>query len=127
MRSTDFGNISISTSATRDAISAQISLDHNELARALATHIPEMQASLGGNQRMDVRIDMNGQAAGQGSTGSQGMSASSGDGSPGGQQARGSSAPAYTAGNNNESLNVTATAAIAMVEATHNARLDVTA
>ena len=67
MRSTDFGNISISTSATRDLISAQISLDHGELARTLAAHLPEMQARLGGNQAMDVRIDMNGQATGQGS------------------------------------------------------------
>ena len=65
MRSNDFGNISISTSATRDLISAQISLDHGELARTLATHLPEMQAKFGGNQAMNVRIDMNGQPAGQ--------------------------------------------------------------
>jgi hypothetical protein len=69
LRSNDFGNISISTSATRDLISAQISLDHGELARTLAVHLPEMQARFGGAQVMDVRIDMNGQATGQGGAG----------------------------------------------------------
>jgi hypothetical protein len=65
MRSTEFGNISISTSSTRDLISAQISLDHGELAKTLAAHLPEMQTRLGGNQPMDVRIEMNGASAGQ--------------------------------------------------------------
>ena len=71
LRSNDFGNISISTSATKDLISAQISLDHGELARTLAVHLPEMQARFGGAQVMDVRIDMNGQATGQGGAGPQ--------------------------------------------------------
>jgi len=89
MRSNDFGNISISTSATRDLISAQISLDHGELARTLAAHLPEMQARLGGNQAMDVRIDMNGQAMGQGAGTSPGMSNGSPDGSRGDRQQKG--------------------------------------
>ena len=66
MRSNEFGNISISTSTTRDVVSAQISLEHGELAKTLAAHLPEMQARLGGNQPADVRIDMNGSATGQG-------------------------------------------------------------
>jgi flagellar hook-length control protein FliK len=66
MRSNEFGNISISTSAVKDGVSAQISVDHSELAKSLAAHLPEMQARLGGNQQMDVRIDVNGQRAGQG-------------------------------------------------------------
>jgi hypothetical protein len=86
MRSNDFGNISISTSATRDLISAQISLDHGELARTLAAHLPEIQARLGGNQAMDVRIDMNGQAMGQGAGSSPGMTNGSPDESRGDQQ-----------------------------------------
>jgi hypothetical protein len=90
MRSNDFGNISISTSATRDLISAQISLDHGELARTLAAHLPEMQARLGGSQAMDVRIDMNGQATGQGTGTSPGMSNGSADGSRGDRQQKGS-------------------------------------
>jgi hypothetical protein len=92
MRSNDFGNISISTSATRDLISAQISLDHGELARTLAAHLPEMQARLGGNQAMDVRIDINGQATGQGARTSPGMSNGSPDGSSGDRHQRGSTA-----------------------------------
>ena len=79
MRSNDFGNISISTSATRDLISAQISVDHGELARTLAAHLPDMQERLGGNQAMDVRIDMNGQAIGHRSGTSSGMSNGSAD------------------------------------------------
>jgi hypothetical protein len=90
MRSNDFGNISISTSATRELISAQISLDHGELARMLVAHLPEMQARLGGNQAMDVRIDMNGQATGQGAGTSPGMSNGSADESRGDRQQKGS-------------------------------------
>ena len=60
MRSNEFGNISISTSANRDSISAQISLDHSELAKALAAHLPEMQARLGNVEPHSVRIDLNG-------------------------------------------------------------------
>jgi hypothetical protein len=66
MRSSEFGNISISTSTIKDQVSAQISLEHGELARTLVAHLPEMQARLGGSQPMDVRIDMNGAATGQG-------------------------------------------------------------
>jgi tRNA/tmRNA/rRNA uracil-C5-methylase (TrmA/RlmC/RlmD family) len=74
MRSNEFGNISISTTANKDMISAQISLDHSELAKALASHLPEMQAKLGGTQPMDVRIDMNGASTGQGAGTSGNMS-----------------------------------------------------
>ena len=73
----------------RDLISAQISLEHGELARTLAAHLPEMQARLGGNQPMDVRIDMNGQATGQGTGTSAGMSNGSADPSRSGRQQTG--------------------------------------
>jgi hypothetical protein len=89
MRSNDFGNISISTSATRDLISAQISLEHGELARTLAVHLPEMQARLGGSQAVDVRIDMNGQATGHGAGTSPGTSSGSADGSRADRQQKG--------------------------------------
>jgi hypothetical protein len=98
MRSDDFGNISISTSATRDLISAQISLEHGELARTLAVHLPEMQARFGGNQAMDVRIDMNGQATGQSAGTSPGMSNGSHDGSRGDRQQKGSASSSQSAG-----------------------------
>jgi hypothetical protein len=87
MRSTEFGNISISTSSTRDLISAQISLDHGELARTLATHLPEISAKLG-NQQMDVRIDMNGASVRQSGTPNE-MSNGSADPSRGGRQQTG--------------------------------------
>jgi len=90
MRSNEFGNISINTSATRDLISAQISLDHGELAKTLATHLPEMQARLGGSQAVDVRIDMNGQSTGQGAGTSSGMSQNAADQSRSDRQQRGS-------------------------------------
>jgi hypothetical protein len=96
MRSTEFGNISISTSTTRDVISAQISLDHGELAKALATHLPEMQARLGGNQPMDIRIDMNMQGPGQGAETSSSMSNGSAAQSRGGRQQAGDANPSYS-------------------------------
>jgi hypothetical protein len=106
MRSTEFGSISISTSASRDLISAQISLDHGELAKTLAAHLPEMQARLGSNQVMDVRIEMNGtgtgtgqgagQGAGQGTGTSGSLSNSSSDQSQSGRQQAGNAATSYS-------------------------------
>ena len=64
MRSSEFGNISISTSSTRDQISAQISLDHGELAKTLATHLLEMQSRWSSDQAVDLRIGLNGQGIG---------------------------------------------------------------
>jgi hypothetical protein len=61
IRSDEFGNISIRTSTTRDLLSAQISVDNGDLAKALATHLPEMQTRLENNQAGEVRIDVNGQ------------------------------------------------------------------
>jgi hypothetical protein len=66
MRSNEFGNISINTSATRNLISAQISVDHGELAKAIAANLPDIQAKLGGSQALDVRVDLNGAGFGQG-------------------------------------------------------------
>lgn len=88
MRSAEFGSISIRTSTTPDRVSAQISLDHGDLARALATHIPEMQAKLAGTgQTSHVQIDLNGRGAQGGSNGSSessreahGANANAGDG-----------------------------------------------
>jgi len=92
MRSNEFGNISISTSTTRDQVSAQISLEHGELAKTLAAHLPEMQTRLGGSQPMDVRIDMNGAATGQGTGAFGGTSHGTQDQSHGGRQQAGNMA-----------------------------------
>jgi hypothetical protein len=126
MRSNEFGNISINTSATRDLISAQISLDHSELARTLATHVPEMQARFGGNQAMDVRIDMNGQATGQGMGTSAGMSEGSGDGSRGDRQQRGNSGSSQPSERFVQG-SVAAAAAMPAGEVKLNTRLDIRA
>ncbi|MGD0938466.1 MAG: hypothetical protein ABR905_02055 [Terracidiphilus sp.] len=85
MRSNEFGNISISTSAIRDQVSAQISVEHGELAKTLVAHLPEMQARLGSSQPVDVRIDMNGAATGQG-TGNFGGTSNGSAGQPRGDR-----------------------------------------
>jgi hypothetical protein len=126
LRSTDFGNISISTSATRDLISAQISLDHGELARTLATHLPEMQAKFGGNQTMSVRIDMNGQQPTGQSTGtSAGMSNGSADQSRGDHQQRGSGIPRQSGDVFAGQLNSIPATVLPSAENRLNVRLDI--
>jgi hypothetical protein len=125
MRSSDFGNISISTSATRNLISAQISLEHGELARTLATHLPEMQARLGGTQAMNVRIDMNGQPAGQSTGTSAGTSNESADQSHGDQQQRGSAASNQSAEGFAGQLNSIPAVVLQSAEGTLDVRLDI--
>ncbi len=96
MRSNEFGNISISTSATRDSISAQISLDHGELAKTLAAHLPEIEARLSTNQSVDVRIDTNGARGGLGTGTSGSFSGGSTGDSRGGGQQTGNAASSYS-------------------------------
>lgn len=96
MRSSEFGNISISTTASKDSILARISLDHGELAKALAAQLPEMQARLGGNRQMDVRIDMSGAATGQGTGSSGTMSSGTSDQSSSGKQQSAYAASSYS-------------------------------
>ena len=127
MRSTDFGNISISTSSTRDLISAQISLEHGELARTLATHLPEMQAKFGGNQAMHVRIDMSGQPAGQSGGTSAGMSNGSADQSRGDRQQRSSGTSSQSGEGFTGQLNAISTAVLPSAESRLDARLDIRA
>jgi hypothetical protein len=128
MRSSEFGNISISTSTTRDSISAQISLDHGELAKELAVHLPEMQARLGNNQAVNVRIDMNGGMAGQGTGTSGGMSNGSSEQSRGGgRQQSSDAASSYVSNNAPERQMSTATAAATAGYGRLDARLDIRA
>jgi hypothetical protein len=121
MRSNDFGNISISTSATRDLISAQISLDHNELARTLATHLPEMQTRLGGTQAMDVRIDLNG----LGGATSAAMSNGSANESHGNRQQKGSAPSGHAANGFGEQGRSVAAAVMPSTEGRLDAGLDI--
>lgn len=126
MRSTEFGNISISTSSTRDMISAQISLDHGELAKTLAASLPEMQARLGSNQAMDVRIDTNGTGTMNGAGTSSGMSNGSADQSRGGRQQPGDSSSSRTGYGVQEQQFSSGRAAATTGDARINARLDIT-
>jgi hypothetical protein len=125
MRTNEFGNISIRTSATRDLISAQISLDHGELASTLAAHLPEMQARLGGNQAVDVRIDMNREGSSQGAGMFGGMSNGSADQSRGGRQQAGNPASSYSTNSVAERHSSTSAAAMASENGRPNARLDI--
>jgi hypothetical protein len=126
MRSNEFGNISISTSSTRNLLSAQITLDHGELARALAVHLPEMQAKMGGYQAMDVRIDMNGAGTGQGTGTSSGMPNGSADGSRGERPQAGGTGSSFS-GNGIDALHASpVVAAIGPGEGISSSRLDIT-
>ncbi len=64
MQSDEFGKISITTSATRDAILAQIYVDHSDLARALTSHLPDIQSRFGSAQPFDIRVAMTSGASG---------------------------------------------------------------
>ena len=79
MRTADFGDISIRTSSTRDSISAQISLGHDDLAKTLTAHMPEMQTRLASGEVVDVHIQNNAQSNDfNGSFGSANQNGSSG-------------------------------------------------
>jgi hypothetical protein len=123
MRSNEFGNISINTSATRDSISAQISVDHGELAKTLAAHLPEMQARLGGSGTADVRIDMNGHATGQGTGTSTAMSENQAGQSRGDRQQSGTAG----SGGSADQGRAISTPAMPLAESNSDARLDIRA
>jgi len=126
MRSSEFGNISINTSATRDLISAQISLDHGELAKILTAHLPEMQERLGANQAMDVRIDMNGEQTRQGGGTSDNLSNGSADTSRGGGQQSGNPGSRYSSREGTEQQ-FSSAAAVTKGDGRSNGRLDIRA
>jgi len=126
MRSIEFGNISISTSSSQNSISAQISLDHSELAKTLAAHLPEMQARLGANQPMNVRIDLNGtNTTGQGAGTFGGASHGSANQSQSGRQQPGSAAPDYSGSASVLQFSPVA-AAMASSDGSLNSHLDIT-
>ena len=58
MQSAEFGNISISTSLNHQAISAQISIDHSELGKALAVHLPAIEEKLGSAYGMQAKVEL---------------------------------------------------------------------
>lgn len=72
MQSDEFGKISITTSATRDTILAQIYVDHSDLAKTLTSNLPEIQSRVGGGQSFDIRVATTGGASGMSSNTSTG-------------------------------------------------------
>jgi len=127
VRSNEFGNISINTSATRDLISAQISLDHSELAKTLVTHLPEIQARLGGTQAADVRVDLNGQASGQNAAASGSMQPNAGGHSNGDRQQKANSGTGNSTSGFQEQARAISAAVMPAAELSLYSRLDITA
>jgi hypothetical protein len=125
MRSSEFGNISISTSVTRDVISGQISVDHGELAKTIAAGLPEMQARLGGNQAVDFKIETNEAGIAHGAGTSSGMPSGSAEQSSGGRQQAGNSASGYSPNSVAERHSSIAAAATTTGDDRVNARLDI--
>jgi len=58
MHSAEFGDISIRTSVSQQQMTAQISVDHGELGRALSAHIPAMEAKLGGDLGVHATVEV---------------------------------------------------------------------
>ena len=125
MRSSEFGNISISTSSTRGLISAQISVDHGELAKTIAASLPEMQARLGGNQAVNVRIDVNGAGTGPGAGTSSGMPSGTADQSRGGRQRAENPASGYSDNGVAERQSLPVAAVMTGTGGRLNSRLDI--
>ena len=65
VRSGEFGDISIHTSMSRSAISAQISVEHGELAKMIAASLPELRSVLGSRDQLEVRVAMHEQVSPQ--------------------------------------------------------------
>lgn len=58
MQSAEFGNISINTSLSHQALSAQISFDHLELGKALAVHLPAIEEKLGSAYGVQAKVEL---------------------------------------------------------------------
>ncbi len=130
MRSAEFGNISISTSVSHQAISAQISLDHSELGRALAVHLPAIEEKLGSAYGLHARVEVRDESAASRSaadSGSQGGASQEQTGEARGGQSRswsaGSPARAGSTGNI-ESTNLAASSPSSAAPA-ESSRLDI--
>jgi hypothetical protein len=121
MRSAEFGKISIRTSLTADSVFAHITLEHEGLAKALATHAPELQAKFGESQIHSVQIEMN-QATTSGEEGGQSKRNDSES------YRRFQTKPTYMAktnGNTNDEINTHLTSSSAIAGVGGHLRLDI--
>ena len=125
MSSAEFGNISISTLTTRDMTSAVIALDHSELAKVIATHLPEMQARLGGVLPANVRIDTNSAGSSQEASTFSSASHGSRDGSPAGNRHAGRANPSHLDNSIPRGLLVEAIVTPSSTDGRNNSYLDI--
>jgi hypothetical protein len=58
MHSAEFGEISIRTMVSQQQLTAQISVDHGDLASTISTHIPAMQEKLGGDTGLKALVEV---------------------------------------------------------------------
>jgi len=58
MHSAEFGNIAIKTSVANERLTAEITLDHNEMGKVLANQLPGLQSKLGGEYGINARIEI---------------------------------------------------------------------
>ncbi len=86
MHSSEFGDISIRASISQQQMTAQISLDHNDLREAILAHVSSMQAKLGNDYGMQTSIAVH----------HEGASSSGGSGHSSQQEDRGSNRFART-------------------------------
>ncbi|HZP04909.1 MAG TPA: hypothetical protein VFB43_08415 [Terracidiphilus sp.] len=59
MRSADFGEVSIRTLVSQQQMTAQISVDHSDLGKAISAHIPAMEAKIGGDLGVRALVEVN--------------------------------------------------------------------
>jgi hypothetical protein len=59
MHSAEFGDISIRTLVSQQQMTAQISVDHGDLGRAIAAHVPTVQTKLGDQFGIHASIQVN--------------------------------------------------------------------
>lgn len=110
MHSAEFGNLSISTSVSHQAISAQITTDHSELGRALAVHMPSIEEKLGTAYGLHARVEVRDESAASRSATNSGQQGGGyqeqSGGTRGGQSRSGAatSSTSYVAGGNLGSL-----------------------
>lgn len=60
MQSEEFGSMSISTSLSKQVLSAQISTEHAELGRALMVHLPAMEQKLSTAYGVPAKVEVHG-------------------------------------------------------------------
>ncbi len=59
VHSADFGDVSIRTLVSQQQMTAQISVDHSDLGKAISAHIPAMEAKLGGDFGLRAMVEVN--------------------------------------------------------------------